>query len=67
MGLILDSSILIAAERRHQTAAEFLRAVTSASGDQTAALSAVGLVELANAFNARLRRNRAFAVRVSRF
>jgi predicted nucleic acid-binding protein len=46
MGLILDSSVLIAAERRGQTVALLLGQVLGAMGDQETALSAVALVEL---------------------
>jgi tRNA(fMet)-specific endonuclease VapC len=46
MGLILDSSAVIAAERRGDTVAQFIERVVNATGDQDAALSAVGLTEL---------------------
>ncbi len=46
MGLILDSSVVIAAERRNATPADLVRQITSLTGDQEAAVSAVGLVEL---------------------
>lgn len=46
MGLILDSSILIAAERSGHTVTQFLKQVLAATGDQETALSAVALVEL---------------------
>lgn len=46
MGLILDSSVAIAAERRGDTVQDFLQRVVDTTGDQEAALSAVGLVEL---------------------
>jgi len=49
LGLILDSSIVIAAERRGDTVAQLLRQVASAHGNQKAALSAVGLTELVHA------------------
>jgi len=49
VGLILDSSIVIAAERRGDTVAQLLRQVASVAGDQQAALSAVGLTELVHA------------------
>jgi hypothetical protein len=45
MGLILDSSILIAAERNHQTVAQLLKQVFALAGDQETALSAIVLVE----------------------
>jgi predicted nucleic acid-binding protein len=49
MGLILDSSIVVGAERRGETVAQLLRHVASVAGDQQAVLSAIGLTELAHA------------------
>lgn len=46
MGLILDSSVVIAAERRGETAEQLLQRVLEATEDQEAALSAIGLTEL---------------------
>ena len=46
MGLILDSSVAIAAERRADTVQAFLQRVIDTAGNQEAALSAVGVVEL---------------------
>src|ERR1700730_12461625 len=46
MGLILDSSVIIAAERRGDTVEKFFERVVNATGDQDSALSAVGLTEL---------------------
>jgi predicted nucleic acid-binding protein len=46
MGLILDSSVAIAAERRGDTVEVFLQHVIDMAGDQEAALSAVAVVEL---------------------
>jgi tRNA(fMet)-specific endonuclease VapC len=46
MGLILDSSIIIAAERRGDTVETLIEQVVHAAGDQDAALSSVGLTEL---------------------
>jgi predicted nucleic acid-binding protein len=46
MGLILDSSVVIAAERRGDTPSQLVAQVASFAGDQEAALSAVGLTEL---------------------
>jgi predicted nucleic acid-binding protein len=46
MGLILDSSVVIAAERRADTVEKLIGQVVSVSGDQDAALSSVGLTEL---------------------
>ena len=46
MGLILDSSVVIAAERRGDTVEKLIEQVISVTGDQDAALSSVGLTEL---------------------
>ena len=46
MGLILDSSVVIAAERRGDTVEQFIERLLSDTGDQDAALSAIGLTEL---------------------
>lgn len=46
MGLILDSSVVIAAERRGDTVQAFLQRIIDAAGDQNAALSPVAVVEL---------------------
>lgn len=46
MGLILDSSVVIAAERRGDTVERLIEHVIRATGDQEAALSSVGLTEL---------------------
>jgi predicted nucleic acid-binding protein len=46
MGLILDSSIVIAAERRGDTVSGFLRNVASIIGNERVVLSSVGLTEL---------------------
>jgi tRNA(fMet)-specific endonuclease VapC len=48
LGLILDSSIVIAAERRGDSVGGLIEQVASAAGDQDAALSSVGLTELAH-------------------
>jgi len=62
MGLILDSSVVIGAERRGETVVRLIERVVNASGDQESALSAVGLTELvhglhrANTPELRLRR-----------
>ena len=42
MGLILDSSVLIFAERRGDTVEKLIEQVVSAVGDQDAALSSLG-------------------------
>jgi predicted nucleic acid-binding protein len=46
MGLILDSSVVIGAERRGETVVRLIERVVNTSGDQESALSAVGLTEL---------------------
>jgi len=46
MGLILDSSVVIAAERRGDTVEQLIDNIVKATGDQEAALSAIGLTEL---------------------
>jgi predicted nucleic acid-binding protein len=46
MGLILDSSVVIAAERRKDTVEKLIELVVAAAGDQDAALSSIGLTEL---------------------
>jgi hypothetical protein len=46
MGLILDSSMVIAAERRGDTVEQFIEKIVTTTGDQEAALSAIGLIEL---------------------
>ncbi len=49
MGLIMDSSIVIAAERQRETVPQLLRRIASTAGGQQIALSAVGLTELVHA------------------
>ena len=46
MGLILDSSVVIAAERGGHPVEQLIDRVVKLMGDQDAALSAVGLTEL---------------------
>jgi len=46
MGLILDSSAVIAAERRGDTPAQLVERAINLAGNQEAALSAIGLTEL---------------------
>jgi predicted nucleic acid-binding protein len=48
MGLILDSSVVIAAERRGDTVTAMLKQIAAATGDQRAVLSAVGVTGLAH-------------------
>jgi predicted nucleic acid-binding protein len=62
MGLILDSSVIIAAERRGDTPEQFLQQIINVAGNQEAALSSVGFTELvhgiyrANSVQVQLRR-----------
>jgi len=46
MGLILDSSVVIDAERRGETVERLIERIVRSTGDQDAALSAVGLTEI---------------------
>lgn len=46
MGLILDTSILIAGERRGESARQILQRLRAALGETEAALSAISVVEL---------------------
>jgi tRNA(fMet)-specific endonuclease VapC len=46
MGLILDSSVVIDAERRGETVERLIERIVYSTGDQEAALSAVGLTEI---------------------
>jgi predicted nucleic acid-binding protein len=46
MGLILDSSVVIAAERRGDTVERLIEKILTTAGDQEAALSVIGLTEL---------------------
>ncbi len=45
MGLILDSSVVITAERKRERVAGFLKRILEQMGNQEAALSAMALVE----------------------
>jgi predicted nucleic acid-binding protein len=49
MGLALDSSVVIAAERHGETVTEFLRGIARQCGNQRVVLTAVGLSELVHA------------------
>jgi predicted nucleic acid-binding protein len=46
MGLVLDSSVVIAAERRGENVTQMLKQIVAATGDQRTVLSSVGLTEL---------------------
>lgn len=46
MGVILDSSVMIGAERRGETVEQLIERIVGSTGDQDAALSAVGLTEI---------------------
>lgn len=48
MGLILDSSVLITAERQEQNALQTLEAILSKAGNTEIAISVVTLIELAH-------------------
>jgi predicted nucleic acid-binding protein len=48
MGLILDSSVLIKAERQGQNARQMLTAISRTAGETEIALSLVTLLELAH-------------------
>jgi predicted nucleic acid-binding protein len=48
LGLILDSSVVIAAERRGDTVEKLIEQIISVTGDQDAALLSVGPTELAH-------------------
>ena len=48
MGLILDSSVLITAERQGQNARQMLATISRAAGDTEVALSVITLTELAH-------------------
>jgi predicted nucleic acid-binding protein len=48
MGLILDSSVLITAERQGQTVREMLTEISSLAGNTEIAISVVTLIELAH-------------------
>ena len=48
MGIVLDSSVAIASERRGDNVAKLLKLIFAATGDQEAVLSAIGLTELVN-------------------
>ena len=46
MGLVLDSSVAIAAERRGDTVTQLLKQIVATIGDQESVISAIGLTEL---------------------
>jgi len=46
MGLILDSSVVIAAERRGENVTAMLKQIVASTGDQRTVLSSIGLTEL---------------------
>ena len=48
MGLILDSSVLITAERQGQSARQMLAAISGAVGETEVAVSVITLIELAH-------------------
>ena len=46
MGVILDSSVVIEAERQHLNAAQFLKQIVQKIGEREAALSSITVAEL---------------------
>ena len=50
MGLILDSSVVIAAERRGENVTQMRKQIVAVAGDQRAVLSSIGLTELVHGF-----------------
>jgi len=71
MGVILDSSVLIAGERRNESVAQILKRVEAAYGDSVSALSVVTIVELTHGIyraksDADRERRRAFAEELCR-
>jgi predicted nucleic acid-binding protein len=48
LGIVLDSSVIIAAERAHRSAAECLKQILAQVGNRPAVLSAIGYAELAH-------------------
>ena len=46
MGVVLDSSVVIAAERSGHNVLQMLKEITAVTGDQRAVISAIGLTEL---------------------
>jgi len=71
MGIILDSSVLIAGERRGRSIREILQQVKASQGEAEAALSAVTVVELTHGIyrartDADRKRRQAFAEEVFR-
>jgi predicted nucleic acid-binding protein len=71
LGLILDSSILIAGERRRETVKQVIQHVRAAHGDIESALSAISIIELTHGiYRARMDadkvRRKAFADELAR-
>lgn len=62
MGVIIDSSVIIAAERRRETPTRVAELVEAAAGDEETALSSVGLTELVHG----IYRAPTMAIRVAR-
>jgi predicted nucleic acid-binding protein len=62
MGVILDSSVVIAAERRRDSVAALIERVLTTAGEQDAALSSVGLTEIVHG----VYRSRETAVKLAR-
>jgi predicted nucleic acid-binding protein len=71
MGLILDSSILIAGERRGETVRQMMQRIVGTGGDAECALSAISMIELTHGIyraktDADRSRRRAFADELAR-
>ena len=67
MRLVLDSSVVIAAERRGENVTQMLKQIAASTGDHRAVLSSIGLTELVHGiFRARtadLRKRRDLFIR----
>jgi predicted nucleic acid-binding protein len=57
LGLVLDSSIIIGAERKGQTFEELLEEIRRNAGEVDIAISPVTVAELVHGIYARIRRN----------
>jgi tRNA(fMet)-specific endonuclease VapC len=71
LGLILDSSILIAGERRRETVKQVIQRVRAAHGDTESAVSVISIIELTHGIyrakaDADMLRRKAFADELAR-
>lgn len=57
LGLVLDSSVLVAAERKKLTTPQIIRKVREAAGDVTIVISSLTVAELAHGSTAPTRRS----------